>query len=111
MKNKIILLSCSAAVIATLAFWNGEATAQSSSGESGAASDFPLNMNYTITLDARSNSRSAMTKEMQDNSGFVNPDTTEGTLIKVTPQWLILKNMDSEYWVPRDKILLMKVHR
>ena len=81
---------------ATLAIWNGEATARSSSAEGDASSDLPLNSKCIVTLDARSNSRCFISK---------------GALIRSTAQWLVLKNMDSEYLVPRDRVLMVKVHR
>lgn len=112
MKIRTLLLSCSAAVLATLAFWNGQATAQSSSGPEGRAlSDLPLGSQCIVTLDARSNSRAAMTPEMQANSGFSSPNTAKGEMLHHTPEWLVLKHLDAEYWIPRDKILMVKVQR
>ena len=110
MKKSIIALSCIVAVVSALTFWNNEALAQSGSEGGAESSDLPLNSHCIVTLDALSNSRSTMTPEMQDFAGFVRPDTAEGTLIKATPQWIVLQNMNSTYWIPRGKVLMVKVH-
>lgn len=108
MKNRFIVLSCGAAVLAMFAFWNGEATAQPNSSGS---SELPMTRNCTVTLDARANSRSTMAPEMQAQSGFVRQDTVQGVLIRVTAEWLVLKDGESENWIPRDKVLLLRVSR
>ncbi|MES2924098.1 MAG: hypothetical protein V4819_21280 [Verrucomicrobiota bacterium] len=111
MKNRLILLSCGTAVFAMFAVSYGQVTAPSKSGGDGRAlSEFPMNLKCIITLDARSNSRSTMTQEMQVLGGFVRHDTVQGTLVRVNSEWLVLKDGDSENWVPRDKVLLVRTN-
>ncbi len=112
MKTRILLFSCGAAALAMFAFWSGEATAQSGPAAEGPSSyDIPLKVQCIVTLDPRSNSRSTMTAEMHLLSGFVRPDTVQGLVIQSNPQWLVLKDGDSENWVPRDKILMVRLQR
>jgi len=110
MKNRLILLSCGAAVLAMFAFWNGEVTAQPTPAD-GRSSELSVNLKCIVTLDAQSNSRSAMTAELQTISGFVRQDTVQGTLIRVNSEWLVLKDGESENWIPRDKVLLLRTSR
>lgn len=108
MKTRLLPLICGAAILATIPFWNTNASAQpdSSTGRSGLKP--PINRNCIVTMDARSNSRASMSQEMQRTSGFVRQDTAEGTLVHVDAAWIVLKNLDGENWIPRDKVLMLR---
>ena len=110
IKNRLVPLFCGATALVTFALWNTDATAQSGpGGDTGAK--LPFNRKCTVTLDARSNARSSMTQEMQQQSGFVRQDTVEGTLISADAEWLVLKSDNTENWIPRDKILLLRAEQ
>lgn len=112
MKNRYFLLSCGAAALITFAFWNGEATAQPNSGDGGQSSSKSLvNVKCIVTLDARSNSRTQLTREMQQVSGFFQQDTVQGVVIQLNSDWLVLKDDDAENWIPRDKVLMIRTTR
>jgi len=112
MKNKLVPIICGAAALAAFAMWNGQATAQFDSAELGrSGSPTPMNLKCYVTLDASSNSRAGMTQEMQQQSGFIATDTVQGTVVLVSPEWLVLKDDNSENWIPRDKILMVRAKR
>ena len=110
IKNRILPLFCGATALVMFALWNTDATAQSGPG-AGTVAKLPFNRKCTVTLDARSNARSSMTQEMQQQSGFVRQDTVEGTLISADAEWLVLKNDNTENWIPRDKVLLLRAEQ
>jgi hypothetical protein len=111
MKTRLLSIIICASILGTFAFWNTDASAQSNTTGGGTAPKPPLNKNCIVTLDARPNSRSTMTQQMQRLSGFVRQDTAQGTLIHLDAAWLVLKDGDSENWIPRDKVLMLRASR
>jgi hypothetical protein len=111
MKNRLLPIILGASILGTIAFWNTDASAQSNTTGGRADLKPPLNRNCIVTLDARSNSRSTMTSEMRQLSGFVRQDTAQGTLIHLDAAWLVLKDGDAETWIPRDKVLMLRASR
>ena len=44
-------------------------------------------------------------------SGFVAPDTAEGILIQLDSDWLVLRDGSEENWIPKSKVLMIRVRR
>lgn len=111
MKKRLLPIILGVSILGAIAFWNTDAFAQSNT--TGGRTDLkpPLNRNCIVTLDTRSNSRSTMSPEVQQLSGFVRQDTAQGTLIHLDAVWLVLKDGNAETWIPRDKVLILRASR
>ncbi|WP_193211979.1 hypothetical protein [Luteolibacter marinus] len=42
-------------------------------------------------------------------TGFVAPNTVRGVMVRIEPDWLVLRDGNSLNWVPREKVILIHV--
>ena len=74
--------------------------------------EIPLNMNCTVTVDSRSDEKPAIAGTANKVTGFVAPDTAEGILIRLDPEWLVLRDGPYyENWIPTKKVIMIHVTR
>jgi hypothetical protein len=71
--------------------------------------EYPIGENCVITVDPSASSLPSYPGQTRINTGFVAPGSVRGVLTKVDDQWLILKEGINENWIPRDKVLLLRV--
>jgi hypothetical protein len=72
---------------------------------------YPLNRDCTVTVDSRSESKQQFAGKEKKISGFVAPDTAEGVLIRLDDDWLVLLDGSEENWIPKEKVLMIRVTR
>ncbi len=116
MKRQSLLLAGATAVLATLPFWapavsTGTNAADLSPGPPELRVDYPLNRSCVVTVDPRAASKPEIAGQANKVSGFVAPDTAEGILIHLDSDWLVLRDGSEENWIPKSKILMIRVHR
>ncbi len=109
----MFILIGGAATLAVLPVWNSAFAAGNTAippvGRS-LAEDI-LNRDCVVTVDTRGEPKEQYPGSSNKIPGFVAPDTVEGTLIHLDLEWLVLLDGDEENWVPRNKVLLLRVSR
>jgi hypothetical protein len=73
--------------------------------------DIPLNTNCTVTVDSRSVEKPALAGTARIETGFVSPYTTEGILIRLDSDWLVLRDGYHENWIPTSKVIMIHANR
>jgi hypothetical protein len=73
--------------------------------------EYPLNRSCVVTVDPRATSKPVIAGVANKVSGFVAPDTAEGILTHMDPDWLVLRDGSEENWIPRAKVLMIRVNR
>ena len=71
----------------------------------------PLGQPCIVTLDPRAERVVKPPGDALKKTGLTGDCTVEGTLILVDDEWLVLKDGTYENWIPRDKVLFMRVSR
>lgn len=71
----------------------------------------PLNRSCVVTVDPRAESKREVVGQGNKISGFAAPDTAEGILVQMDSEWLVLRDGSYENWIPRNKVLLIRVSR
>ncbi len=71
--------------------------------------DYPLNRSCVVTVDSRSSSKPVIAGMANKVTGFVAPDTAEGTLVRLDAEWLVLRDGCNENWIPKDKVMMIHV--
>ena len=74
-----------------------------------APTEIPLNCRCVVTVDPQF--RSTDPQEQSSKGGFTGPNLLEGVVIRMDQEWLVLKEGSFENWIPRDKILTIRVSR
>jgi hypothetical protein len=116
MKKPSIFIVGGAVMLAMIPVWTSAITAVP---QGGAAAPVPgellagsaLNRACVVTVDTRGAPKPEFAGEGNLISGFSAPDTVEGILIGMDTEWLVLREDDEENWIPRNKILLLRVGR
>ena len=72
---------------------------------------YPLNRDCTVTVDSRSEPKPKFAGEGNKIIGFVAPETAEGTLIRLDHDWLVLRDGTEDNWIPKGKVLIIRVTR
>ena len=70
----------------------------------------PVGLRCIVTLDPRATGHTPVF-ETQQKSGLSGEHIVEGHLVSMGDEWLVLKDGTYENWIPRDKVLLMRVSR
>ncbi len=73
--------------------------------------DYPLNRDCTVTVDSRSEPKLQFAGQGKKITGFAAPDTAEGILIRLDNDWLVLRDGSEENWIPKEKVLMIRVTR
>jgi hypothetical protein len=111
MKSILSLLAGAAVVAVAMPFFSQPSQAQQPAGNPGEkALSYPVGVRCVVTL----NPEAPATRR----SGAVNGDTYEvignviqGDFMAISSEWLVLKEGNYENWIPRDKVLSMRVSR
>jgi hypothetical protein len=111
MKPILPLLAGAAVVAAAVPFFTQPSQAQQTAGNPGEkALSYPVGVRCVVTL----NPEAPATKRF----GSTNSDTYEvignviqGDFMAISSEWLVLKEGNYENWIPRDKVLSMRVSR
>lgn len=116
MKKQSLLLAGGTAVLATLPFW--APAVSTGTNATGFPPDlqelrveYPLNRSCVVTVDPRAASKPEIAGQANKVSGFVAPDTAEGILIHFDSDWLVLRDGSEENWIPKSKVLMIRVRR
>ena len=116
MKKQMMIPFACAIPLFIYATWNPDLLAAGRSYPSvpntGApALDYPIGMRCVVTVDPLANSKPVVAGTANKVTGFVAPDTAEGTLIRIDDEWIVLRDGSYDDWIPRNKIILMHVSR
>ena len=100
---------CGVAAIGAFAVWNSDLSAQTPApGNPASKVDVPLGLRCVVTLDPAASEKTAISSELLSLSGFTSPNTSEGVLVRLDAEWLVLRDGNYDNWIPRDKVLLMR---
>lgn len=112
MKPILPLLAGAAVIAAAFSSWSPVAHAQQPAGQVGENSPllYPVGRRCVITLDPQDPGKKREGQANADNYRVLD-NKLEGELLWVGPEWLVLKDGKYENWIPRDKILAMRVSR
>jgi hypothetical protein len=69
----------------------------------------PLNLRCVVVVDPEH--PHADPAEQSPKGGFTGPNMLEGVVIRIDQEWLVLKDGSFENWIPREKILNVRVSR
>jgi|GEM_PF-2547940 len=110
MNARIVLLSCGVAAISLLLLLDGGVSAQARArSEAPVPFALPVNRSCIVTLDARSSGRASLAEELQEQAGFVHENAAKGVVVRSDAEWVVLKDGNRENWIPRDKILMVRI--
>lgn len=87
----------------------GERTPDSSSNPRTARNPFPLNRNCVVTVDSQYRPKPVVVGDDKIVTGFAAPDTVEGELILMDPDWLVIRDGLMDNWISRDKVMMIHV--
>lgn len=108
MKTLLSLLAGAALIGAAVSFPSSTVNAQQAAAP--AAGAIPVGLRCIVTVDPRATGH-APGFETQQKSGLSAEHIVEGNLVSMGGEWLVLKDGTYENWIPRDKVLLMRVSR
>jgi hypothetical protein len=116
MKRIPLTLIGAAAALLLLAAWTPEVLATVRSTDSttvapDARVEYPMDHLCVVTVDPRAVSQSEIAGRANKVTGFVAPDTVEGTLVRLDADWLVLREGRHDNWIPKDKVLMIHVIR
>lgn len=74
-----------------------------------APAETPINCRCVVTVDPQF--RASDSAEQSPKGGFTGPNMLEGVLVRMDQEWLVLKDGSFENWIPRDKVLTVRVSR
>lgn len=74
-----------------------------------APAELPINLRCVVTLDPENHTSESTVQSPK--SGFTGPNILEGVIIRIDQDWLVLKDGSYENWIPRSKILTVRVSR
>jgi hypothetical protein len=116
MKRQSLLICGAVATLAMLPLWTsgvsaGVHAAALSPGPGESRVECPLNRICVVTVDPRAQSKREIVGDANKISGFAAPDTTEGVLVRLDAEWVVLRDGSYENWIPRNKVLLIRVSR
>lgn len=116
MNRQPMYVAGSAALLLMLPLWTdgvraGGITPLPRSVPGMAEVEYPLNRDCTVTVDSRSAPKPRFAGQAKKITGFVAPDTAEGILIRLDDDWLVLRDGSEENWIPKEKVLMIRVTR
>jgi len=111
MKQVLPVLAGVALIAATVPFFTQPSQAQQpAANPAGKALTYPAGLRCVVRLNPefpsqkRSTNSNVETYEITDNQ-------MEGEFLTINAEWLVLKDGNYENWIPRDKVLSMRVSR
>lgn len=105
MKTTLVL---AAALLAGVSYFELRAQSPASSGGSKVA--YPYGLECILTLDPIAE-RTIQTTSQASQSGYQADGTIRGQLIYMSDEWCVLKDGTFENWIPRGKVLSMRVSK
>jgi len=105
MKTTLVL---AAALLAGVSYFELRAQSPGSSGGSKVA--YPYGLECILTLDPIAE-RTIQTTSQASQSGYQADGTIRGQLIYMSDEWCVLKDGTFENWIPRGKVLSMRVSK
>jgi len=106
MKTTLVLI---AALLAGVSYVELRAQSPATSA-SGTKVQYPYGAECVLTLDPRAE-RPITTAAPATNSGFQSDFTLRGQMIYMSEEWCVLKDGTFENWIPRDRILNVRVSK
>ena len=111
MKPILSLLAGAAVVAAIVPFFTQPSQAQQPVGSPAEKTlSYPVGSRCVVTLNPAD---AAKTRQGQTNSDVyqVTDNKVQGDFLSINAEWLVLKEGNYENWIPRDKVLSMRVSR
>lgn len=71
--------------------------------------EYPIGENCVITVDPVASNKPLYSGQPKLTPGFIAPDTVRGVLTRVDESWIVLQEGTNENWIPRNKVLLLRV--
>ncbi|WP_411825613.1 hypothetical protein [Luteolibacter sp. AS25] len=110
MKNRFVFAFAAAATLFMIPPFAGDVSAQTAVVEKDSAeSEYPIGKNCIITLDPQDSSVIDLKNDGSVDRGFVAPLTVRGIITRDHGAWLIISEGRYENWVPKSKILMMRI--
>lgn len=109
MKTVLSLIAGAALIAAAVSF--PISTLHAQQAVATPAGELPVGLRCIVTLDPRSEGPSKTGNEALKKTGLSPESTVEGSLASMGEDWLVLKDGTYEIWIPRDKVLFMRVSR
>lgn len=106
MKTTLILCAALAAGVSYF-----ELRAQTPGSSSGSKVAYPYGLECILTLDPIAERTIQNSSSQATPSGFQADGTLRGQLIYISDEWCVLKDGSYENWVPRAKVLAMRVSK
>jgi hypothetical protein len=106
MKPKLLIV-IAAVLLAAVFFLAREATAATTPAKTAAVT-YPYGKTCVVSMDHKWSADAAALDPGKD-SGFETDWTIRGTLTYLSDEWLVLSSGTYEHWLPRDKIMLIRV--
>ena len=95
------------ALLAAVTLLDTRAQTPPAAAESAQDVKYPYGRECFITLDPQA----ALTRPPEKAAGFEADYTVRGQLIYLSEEWCVLKEGTYENWIPRDKVLLIRVSK
>jgi hypothetical protein len=108
--SRLSLLAGAALTVAAVSFSASDVRAQQAVPPAPGVKP-PLGQLCILTLDPRAERTGKLVDESLKKTNLTHADTVEGTLLMLDADWLVLKDGTYENWIPRDKVLFMRVSR
>ena len=106
MKTTLVLI---AALLAGVSYVELRAQSPATSA-AGTKVQYPYGGECILTLDPRAE-RAIANSTPATNSGFQADFTLRGQLIYMSEEWCVLKDGTFENWIPRDRVLNLRVSK
>ena len=106
MKTTLVLC---AALAASVSYF--ELRAQSPTSASGTTVAYPYGQECILTLDPIAERTIQNSGSQATPSGFQADGTMHGQLMYMSDEWCVLKDGSYENWVPRSKVLSIRVSK
>lgn len=103
-------LACVLALVAiplVIQVFSSSLVAQTETTDKMSKSEFPMGRDCVLCLDPRAASDPVYAANANVLTGLSGPDVMEGKIIADRGQWLVIKTLSRENWVPKDKILFL----
>ena len=110
MKMKAALLILATAACGLSYFDLRAQTPATPGAASGTKLAYPYGQECIVTVDPQANQNIPVSAQ-REASGFHADGTLRGQLIYVSDEWCVLKDGTFENWIPREKILSLRVSK
>lgn len=113
MNAKLLPLFAGIAAVVSFTVWTDDAKAQVAkpAAPSAPAIELPVGLRCVVTLDPQASDKMTTTNELLRSSGFTDLNTTEGVLVRMDHEWVVLRDGNYDNWIPRGKVLLLRASR